>query len=207
MDDSYSTDAVDAGRAELGVRQNARLTSLTGFVLLGALFAEGITVLSVGSLIVPHMVIGALLLAPVALKLSTTGYKIVRYYTGAPAYVAAGPPPIARRLLAPLVMVATVGLLGTGVLLMIEGPQATGRMSFLHKGFFVVWFVAMTMHVLIHALGSVRAVVAEYLARHPEALPGRGARALSLAGCLVAGAGLAMWATGFTAPWTAIFHG
>ena len=195
------TDAVT-----LGVRKNARLTSLTGVVLLVLLFLEGVTVLQVGALIVPHLVIGTLLLAPVAFKLGTTGWKIIRYYAHSPEYVRAGPPPLPRRLLAPVVMVATVGLLGTGVALMLLGPSSTGQLSFLHKAFFVLWFAAMALHVLIHAWHSLRSVLAEYGAA-AEALPGRGGRLLALAGVLVVGAALAIWATGFTAPWTAVFHG
>ena len=196
--------AADGG--DLGVRQNGRLTALTGAVLLLLLFVEGVTVLQVGSLIVPHMVIGTLLLAPVVLKMSTTGWKILRYYSHAPEYVRAGPPPMLRRLLAPIVMVTTVGLLGTGVLLMLDGPSDTGRMSFLHKGFFVLWFMAMAVHVLVHVLQSLRAVAAEYLARDPQALPGRGTRLLALGGTLVVGVGLASCAAGQTAEWTAVFH-
>jgi succinate dehydrogenase hydrophobic anchor subunit len=192
---------------DLGVRRNARLTALTGSVLLVLLFLEGVTVLQVGSLIVPHMVIGAALLAPVLLKLSTTGWKILRYYTRSPEYVREGPPPLLRRLLAPVVMVTTVGLLGTGVVLMLDGPSASSRWTFLHKGFFVVWFAAMTVHVLVHVGRTVRAVTLEYVARRPDALPGRGVRLLALAGMLLLGTGLASWATGFTGPWTALFHG
>lgn len=199
--------ATTAERAPaLGVRKNARLTSLTGFVLLVALFAEGVTVLRVGALVVPHIVIGAFLLAPVALKLGTTGYKIVRYYTGSAAYVSEGPPLPVRRLLAPVVMITTVGLLGTGVLLMLHGPSSTNKISSLHKLFFIAWFVAMALHVLIHVTGSLRAVAAEYLARDPDALPGRAVRALALAGCLLVGVGLAIWAGGSTAQWTTLFH-
>lgn len=197
--------AVVEDTGSLGVRRNARLTSLTGFVLLLALFAEGVTVLSVGSLVVPHIVIGTFLLAPVALKLGTTGWKILRYYTGAPAYVHAGPPPLLRRLLAPVVMVTTVGLLGTGVVLMLHGPGSTDRMAFLHKAFFVVWFGAMTLHVLIHVARSMRAVATEYAASREVVLPGRGVRLLVLAACVLVGLGLAAWATGYTAPWTQLF--
>lgn len=204
---SVSSERTGHATRELGVRQNARLTALTGSVLLVLLFAEGITVLQVGSLIVPHMVIGTALLAPVLLKLSTTGWKILRYYTRSPEYVREGPPPMLRRLLAPVVMVTTVGLLGTGVVLMLEGPSAASRWTFLHKAFFVLWFAAMTLHVLIHVARTVRAVSVEYLTRHPEALPGRGVRLLALTGALVLGIGLASWATGYTAPWTGLFGG
>ena len=198
-----TTAEVDA----LGVRENARLTSLTGAVLLVLLFLEGVTVLQVGTLIVPHVVIGTLLLAPVAFKLGTTGWKIVRYYAKSPEYVRAGPPPMPRRLLAPVVMVTTVGLLATGVALMLLGPSSTGRLSFLHKVFFVLWFGAMALHVLIHALRSLQSVRDEYGARYGDELPGRGGRLLALAGVLVVGALLALWATGFTNPWTTLFHG
>jgi hypothetical protein len=201
---SIDTTVDDTG--EVGIRKNARMTALTGSVLLVLLFVEGVTVLRVGSLIVPHMVIGALLLAPVLLKLSTTGWKILRYYTRSPAYVREGPPPLVRRLLAPVVMVTTVGLLGSGVVLMLEGPSASGRWTFLHKAFFVLWFVAMAVHVLIHVTRTLRAVALEYVARRPDAVPGRGVRLLALLGMLVAGVGLASWATGYLAPWTAVFH-
>jgi hypothetical protein len=49
------------------------------------------------------------------LKLASTGWRFVRYYTRNRAYVALGPPQIAMRLLAPLLVIATVVLLGSGV--------------------------------------------------------------------------------------------
>jgi succinate dehydrogenase hydrophobic anchor subunit len=90
---------------------------------------------------------------------------------------------------------------------MLDGPSASARWTFLHKGFFVVWFAAMTVHVLLHVGRTARAVTLEYVARRPDALPGRGVRLLALAGMLVLGTGLASWATGHTAAWTALFHG
>ncbi len=204
---SVSPERTRVATRDLGVRQNARLTALTGSVLLVLLFVEGVTVLQVGSLIVPHIVIGVALLAPVLLKLATTGWKIIRYYTRSPEYVREGPPPLLRRLLAPVVMVTTVGLLGTGVVLMLEGPSASFRWTFLHKAFFVLWFGAMTLHVLIHVARTARAVTVEYVSRRPDALPGRGARLLALLGMAVLAVGLASWAAGHTAAWTALFHG
>ena len=52
-----------------------------------------------------HMFLGMLLLGPVALKMGSTGYRFVRYYTGADAYRRKGPPAIELRLLAPFVVV------------------------------------------------------------------------------------------------------
>ena len=39
------------------------------------------------------MFLGVLLIGPVALKLASTGYRFVRYYTSEPRYRRKGPPP------------------------------------------------------------------------------------------------------------------
>ena len=75
-------------------------------LLVILLIAEGITILNMRGLRGPHMFIGLMLIPPIALKLASTGYRFVRYYTGAPVYVAKGPPQLALRVLAPL-LVAT----------------------------------------------------------------------------------------------------
>jgi len=186
-----------------GVSANARLTTLAGAVLLVLLFLEGLTVLSVGRFVTPHIVIGALLIGPVALKLGSTGYKIVRYYTGSTAYVVAGPPPILRRLLAPVVMVTTVALLGSGVLVMLDGPGSGSRMLFLHKASFVLWFAAMAIHVVLHLGRVARGVGAEISGPAADALPGRGVRALLTASSLVVGSGLALWSLSYAQVWAA----
>ncbi len=187
---------------DAGVGQNARLTGLTAAVLLVLLAAEGVTILRIEPWIGPHIVIGFVLVAPVALKLSSTGYKIVRYYTSAPAYVAEGPPPLSRRLLAPVVMVTTAGVLGTGFELALLGPDAAGRWTVLHKGFFVLWFLAMTVHVLLHLTGTGQAVVGEYTGAGPTALSGRGRRQLVLLGTLFVGVVLGYVALRYTGAWT-----
>ena len=75
---------------------------------------------------------------------------MTRYYLGHTSYRQAGPPPLLLRLLGPLVVVSTLGLLGTGVLLVLLGEQRS-RQSLLtvlgsgcdwvaaHQGFFAVW--------------------------------------------------------------------
>src|SRR6516162_11181634 len=82
-----------------GVEANARLTGSTAAVLLVLLAAEGVTVLSVHSLLTPHVFIGMLLVPPVLLKVGSTGWRFVRYYRGSGAYRRKGPPPLLLRLL------------------------------------------------------------------------------------------------------------
>ena len=86
---------------------NERLTATAGAILLVLLAVEGVTILSIRQLLSVHMIVGLLLIPPVLLKLASTGYRFLRYYAGDPEYVAKGPPHLAMRLLAPLLVVAT----------------------------------------------------------------------------------------------------
>jgi hypothetical protein len=169
---------------------NERLTATTAVVLLLLLAAEGVTILSIRPLLLAHIVIGQLLIPPVALKLASTGYRFIRYYGGDPAYVAKGPPHIVMRLLAPLLAVSTLCVLGTGVGLLVLGPERHRDLLLgLHKASFVVWFVVMSIHVLVYA---------------PRLIAARGARtqrALVIASSLVAGAALAGAAYSLAGPW------
>jgi len=73
-------------------------------------------------------------------------------------------------------------LFGTGVLLLALHPQR-GLLVGLHKASFIVWFAAMSAHVLGHALklpGLVRADL-------ERVRPGSRARQLLVAGAVVAG--------------------
>jgi hypothetical protein len=67
-------------------------------------------------------VVGLLLIPPVALKLGSTGHTFARYYTRNPVYVRAGPPPIVLRLVvAPALVIPTLGVFATGLELWIFG--------------------------------------------------------------------------------------
>jgi hypothetical protein len=133
-----------------GVEGNSRLTALTALPLLVLLAAEGLTLLSLQAYLKWHVLIGMLLVPVVGLKLASTGYRFLRYYTGRRDYVQAGPPPLALRLLGPIVVASTVGLFATGVALAMLGPGRQGVVLLLHKASFVVWLGALGLHVLGH---------------------------------------------------------
>lgn len=156
----HSSASTDLGkpvdRGSQGVDGNARLTGSVAAVLLVLLAAEGITVLRVRGLLTPHVFIGMLLVPPVILKMASTGYRFVRYYSGSPAYRRKGPPPILLRLLGPFVVVLTVALFASGVALLFVGPALRQNMLLLHKVSFVLWFGAMAIHVLSHLLDTAR---------------------------------------------------
>ena len=147
-----STSAVRARRLGLGgVAGNARLTSLAGALLIVLLAVEGATIPFLGSLLSVHIFVGMLLLGPVALKLAATGYRFARYYAHSPAYVRHGAPlPLMRVVVAPVLVLSTLTLFGTGVLLLAI-PQR-GALLGLHKASFIVWFGATAIHVLVYAV-------------------------------------------------------
>ena len=75
-----------------GTAGNERLTAATGAVLLVLLAVIGVTIISIGPLLSVHLFVGMLLIGPVALKLGSTGYRFVRYYTRTRAIGARGRP-------------------------------------------------------------------------------------------------------------------
>ncbi len=131
-----------------GVEGNRRLTAALGLLLLALLAVEGGTIPFLSQLEVVHVVVGLVLIPAVVLKLSTTFYRFVRFYSGDPAYRAAGPPHPVLRAAGPLVVVTTVLLFASGVTLAIVGHNST--VYNVHKISFIVWFGAMTIHVLGH---------------------------------------------------------
>jgi hypothetical protein len=129
---------------------NERLTASTGALLLILLAVEGLTVISLHSLLPLHVFVGALLIPPVVLKVASTGYRFARFYTGAAAYVEKGPPVLILRALGPVIVVSSVAVLASGVALLAMGP-GDGPVRGIHKLSFIVLFAAMGIHVLAHA--------------------------------------------------------
>jgi hypothetical protein len=176
-----------------GVAGNARLTGALAAAVLVLLAAEGATIPFIGQLLGAHIFIGILLIPPVALKMTSTGYRFARYYTHHGRYVAKGPPPAPLRILAPGVVLTTVALFGTGVGLLIAGPPGQ-TLIFAHKLSFIAWVALMTLHVLGHLLEVPRLAMADWRRQGPREarLAGAGARTLALAASIGAGLALAL---------------
>jgi hypothetical protein len=184
-----------------GAHGNARLTSLVGLALLIGLAIEGATIPLIGRFLSVHIFVGMLLLGPVMLKLGSTGYRFVRYYSGSRPYVKLGPPaPFMRFLVAPVLIASTITLFATGVLLLVE-PQR-GPLLLLHKASFIVWFGATAIHVLSYTLRALRNVVTDLVARRS---PGRSYRLGLTIFAVLAGLVLAAATYHLAGPW--LHHG
>ncbi len=190
-----------------GPAGNARLTAWLGLTLLALFLGELVTLVDVGRLVSWHIVIGLLLVPPSLAKTATTGWRMVRYYTGHAAYRQAGPPVLLLRLLGPLVVLGTLGVLATGTVVALVGTPSAYRPFVtvvgqgisaltLHQASFVVWAVATGLHVL------ARLVPARLLVARGPRVAGRPARALVITASLAAAAVLAVLVLGLAGSWT-----
>lgn len=170
-----------------GVEANARLTGMTAAVLLVLFAIEGITILRVRSLLTVHVVVGMLLLPPVLLKIGSTGWRFTRYYLGSPEYRRKGPPPPLLRLLGPFVVVLTLAVIGSGIALVVSPPSMLNTLFALHRDTFVLWFMAMVVHVLGHFLETTNLAPADFYHRTRSHVRGAGARRWAIATSLAVG--------------------
>lgn len=193
-----------------GIDGNEQLTAMTGVILLVLLAALGVTILRIGQLIWLHLFLGLLLLGPVLLKMASTGYRLMRYYTRQAVYVAKGPPMPALRLMGPFVVLTTLIVFISGVVLLFVGPRDRSTPVLIHKASFFVWLAFMGLHVLAHlpALGrSLRAVRIGATERAGASLSAAGSgsagRWIALSGAIVGGAVLAIVLIPHFGVWTA----
>jgi len=162
-----------------GSAGNEQLTGAVAAVLIVLLAIEGATLLNLRSLLTVHAFVGMLLIPVIGLKLASTGWRMLRYYRRGEEYVRRGPPHIALRMLvAPVVVVSTVFLLGTGVVLLAV-DETQGTLVGLHKASFVVWLVATAIHVLAHLVELPRVIRSR--------IPGLGLRVALVGASILAG--------------------
>ena len=174
-----------------GPAGNERLTTSLGLVLLVLLGIEVLTTLALHSYLPEHIFLGLLLIPPVALKLASTGWRFLRYYSNSRPYRLEGPPRLLLRLLAPLLVVSTLTLFGSGIALIVVG-HGGGPLLQLHAVSFAVWGVLIAIHVLAYLTRVVRVGLADWR-RHPiPMVAGTRSRRAALLGALLAGVVLAL---------------
>jgi hypothetical protein len=174
-----------------GVAGNEILTCAIAAVLTFLLLAEGVTILQLGPLLIPHMFIGLVLVPLVLLKLGSTSYRFVRYYANTPAYREKGPPLLPLRLMAPILVAATLGVFVTGIALLIDGHKSD-TLLLLHKATFILWGAVFGIHFLAYLPRMLRSLRDDWSNRRRRAIPGAGIRATLVASALGGGLALAL---------------
>ena len=130
-------------------------------MLLVLLGIETLTTLALHSYLAEHIFLGLLLIPPVTLKLTSTGWRFVRYYTNSRPYRLAGPPRLSLRLIAPVLVVSTLTLFGSGVALIIVG-HGGGPLLQVHAASFAVWGVLIAIHILAYLTRVLREGLADW---------------------------------------------
>ena len=174
---------------------------MAAVILLILLAAEGVTILRVHSLLTLHVVIGMVLVPVVLVKIGSTLWRFARYYTGDPRYRRKGPPEPLLRLLGPFVVILTIAVFGTGIVLLFLPANGRAQWLFLHRATFVLWFGAMTLHVLGHLADTARLAPRDFYRRTRAQVRGASARQWLLVGSLAVGALLAIAVASKIGPW------
>lgn len=164
----------------------------------------GVTILRLRPLISVHLFVGLVLIPVVCLKLASTGYRFVRYYTSDPAYRKRGAPPILLRVSAPIVVATSVAVLATGVALLFLRPESSGTLRLLHKASFIVWVAFAALHVLGHLSDIQKTFLTRSSGRveYNRHAAGASGRIISIVGALVAGVVLAIVLIPHFGAWT-----
>jgi hypothetical protein len=164
---------------------NERLTAAIGVLLLVPILVELATiVLGVHTFMSLHVFVGLALIPAVLLKLGSTGWRFARYYTRSRAYVEHGPPQLAMRLLAPLLVAATVVLFGSGVAMGLLHGQALQLARRLHGPASVIWLLLISVHVLVYLRRAVRDYGRDLRPSAGPTVPGARGRSYVLAAAL-----------------------
>lgn len=193
-----------------GPAGNARLTAWAGLILLVLSLAELITLIDVSGLLSWHVVLGTLLVPPALLKTGSTGWRIARYYRRNQGYHRAGPPPMLLRILGPGVVATTLGLLASGLTLILLGQDSSRAVLFtalgqrvdwltVHQGMFIVWAVLTGLHVLARLIPALQLTVLAKATSTP--VGGAKSRAAILAGSLVVAAVAAAFVLSASGSW------
>jgi hypothetical protein len=196
-----ATASQQAGNRE--VVGNERLTALAGALLLALLAVEVVTSIRLRTLLSAHVVVGVVLAGPLAVKLGSTGYRFVRYYTRSPSYVRRGPPHLALRVLGPLLVATTLVVVGSGIGLMVTGLRNAGLLLPLHGFSVLVFLPLMAIHLVAHILATPRLVADEWSTVSAALAPGRGIRMGVNLGALVLGVLGAILLLPTITPWIA----
>jgi hypothetical protein len=189
-------------KQQAAVAGNERMIALVGTVLLLLIGAEIVIAAKMQALMPIHIFVGVLLTVPLFVKIGSTGYRFLRYYTGSPAFVHKGPPRLEMRLLAPLLLLASLSLVVSGITLALLGPANVWSVWVLrlHALSVICWLPLLALHVGAYIWRVPRLLLADWQKR---SVPGRGWRYAGTFVALLAGVGAAALFLPHVASWTA----
>jgi hypothetical protein len=190
------------GDEQSAVVGNERMTAVAGAVLLVLILVELVSAVILHTLLSIHVFVGVLLAGPLIVKLGSTGWRFLCYYTGSPAFVRRGPPHLALRVMAPLLIATTLVVIGSGIGLVVTGPLSAGLLLPLHGFSVLVWLPLLALHVFAHTWRVPRLVADDWSEPSDKSnVSGRGRRLVVNLGALLAGAVAAILLFPGASPW------
>jgi hypothetical protein len=194
-----------AARLPGGVAGNRNLTAFLGaFLLVGILGELATLVLGLQRTLAVHILLGVALIPIVALKLGSTGWRMIRYYTNDPAYRREGPPRPFLRGIAPLVAGSTVALFASGVGLIVAGPNSH-LFRAVHSASFALFLLVVGAHALAYLPRLRRFAFADWM--RGRRAQGHALRRAVVAFALVTGGAFAVAVLQTLGPWTTFMQG
>jgi hypothetical protein len=182
----HPSESIHLEQTQAGVIGNERLTALVSFVLLVLIIVELVTSAVLRSWLPAHTFVGVLLAGPLLVKMSSTGWRFLRYYTRAPAYVRRGPPPLVLRVLGPILLVTTLVMVGSGIGLVVTGPIQPFLLAHVFSA--LAWLPLIAVHSLAHLRQVPRRLVDDWSNRRgSRSQVGRGLRLGANLGALLLG--------------------
>jgi purine-cytosine permease-like protein len=141
---------------------NERLTAAVGLILLAGTALELLTLLlGLQNFLPLHVFVGYVLLPPIALKLASTGWRFLRYYTRNTHYRLKGAPQTMMRLLAPLLVAFTALVFGSGVAMGLLHGHALDVARRVHGPAAFGFTVLVAAHVLVYLRRALRSTAAD----------------------------------------------
>jgi hypothetical protein len=186
-----------------GTEGNRNLTAFLGALLLAGILGELATlVLGLQRTLPVHILLGVALIPIVTLKLGSTGWRMIRYYTNDPAYRREGPPRPFLRGIAPLVAGSTVALFGSGVGLIVADPNSH-LFRAVHSASFALFLLVVGAHALAHLPKLRRFAFADWMRGRAQ---GHALRRGVVAFAVVSGGAFAIAALQTLGPWSTVIH-
>jgi hypothetical protein len=167
---------------------NERLTAVAGLTLIVLSGVEYLTLLlGLQHFLSWHVFVGFVLLPPIGLKLASTGWRFMRYYTRNEDYRLKGAPQILMRLLAPLLVAFTILLFGSGVAMGLVHGQALTLARRIHGPAAFCWTLLVGAHILAYLRRALRSAQEELVPRTRRSAAGAAGRTLAVGAAIAAG--------------------
>jgi len=142
------------------VYKNERLTAIAGAILFVLIIVELIITANLRNMISFHIFVGVLLSGPLVVKMLSTGYRFVRYYTRSTEYVKSGPPKPLLRILAPFLVLTTILVFVSGFLIIQHWNNSL--IFKVHAASVALWLPLLAIHIYAY-LKKVPGLVARDL--------------------------------------------